>query len=330
MRQLSLFEALCVSDPLKSAITAPDQLEVYDFFAGAGGFSTGAALAGCRVAYACDSCPLALETHRRNHPKTEHQCLSLPSAEAISKLPTDGRRFHVHCSPPCTRFSRMNEVNAVVGNKGASGIEDATHLVEWSLRTMLESQCTSWSLEQVGTIEVIAILKRMRKEYPGRIAYAVIDFALLGVPQNRKRLLAASPPLLARLLRKCSDKRHRSVKEVIDAPRGTHVRHGRSETRSRPRLNRKAGETKMIYQRAGWHDHCRPIHKIGHTVRGRHAPTWVTIFEGKAVSHTVMAPPEIAALQTFPQGYKLPERKSDAYLQVGNAVPPLVAKLLLM
>ena len=330
MRQLSLFEALRVSDPLKSALTAPDQLEVYDFFAGAGGFSTGAALAGCRVAYACDSCPLALETHHRNHPKTEHQCLSLPSAEAISKLPTDGRRFHVHCSPPCTRFSTINHLNASVGNKGASGIENATHLIEWSLRMMLESQCTSWSLEQVGTLEVISVLKRMRKEYPGRIAYAVIDFALLGVPQNRKRLLAASPPLLARLLRKCSKLRHRSVKDVINAPRGTHVRQGMSICAAKLRPNRKPGQTKYVGQKAGWHDHCRPIHKIGHTVRGRHAPTWVTISEGKAVSHTVMAPPEIAALQTFPQGYKLPERKFDAYLQVGNAVPPLVAKLLLM
>ena len=100
MKQQSLFDALGVATPLREPPPA-GVLEVYDFFAGAGGFSTGAAQAGCRAVYACDSCPLALETHRRNHPLAEHQCLELPSAEAVARLPTDGRRFHVHCSPPC-------------------------------------------------------------------------------------------------------------------------------------------------------------------------------------------------------------------------------------
>ena len=39
--------------------TPTGQLEVWDLFAGAGGFSTGAELAGGTVAYACDTWPEA-------------------------------------------------------------------------------------------------------------------------------------------------------------------------------------------------------------------------------------------------------------------------------
>ena len=144
MRQPTLFELLHTPAPCAAA-TAPGQLELYSCFAGAGGFCTGAAQAGCRVVWACDACPLALETHRRNHPSTEHQCMRLPSREAEARLPTDQRRFHVHCSPPCVKLSMMNIPNVAKGNAGARGRSDAMSLVEWSVAFMLASQCTSWA-----------------------------------------------------------------------------------------------------------------------------------------------------------------------------------------
>lgn len=327
MKQQSLFDALGVVTPPRAPTGG--QLEVYDYFAGAGGFSTGAAQAGCRVVYACDSCPLALETHRRNHPSVEHQCLQLPSKQALARLPTDGRRFHIHCSPPCVKLSRINVVNTVAGNVGARGHVAAADMIEWSLEMMLASQCTSWSLEQVGDRAVRAILERVRMRHPKRLAYAVVDLSLLGVPQTRTRLIAAPPALLARLLRKCSAHRVRTVRDAIPRPRGTHVRSGRSIIQVRKRLNPRPGETKWINAVAGWADWCSDIQGPAPTVRARHAHTWVTIRGGKAVNHCVLHPKELAALQTFPKGYKLPDRKFDAYLQVGNAVPPLVARLLL-
>ena len=42
-----------------------------------------------------------------------------------------------------------------------------------------------------------------------------------------------------------------------------------------------------------------------------------------------MSAQDLAALQTFPPDYLLPARKQDACLQVGNAVPPLLAQRLL-
>jgi len=334
MRQPSLFELVKpprINHADASAITSSttEPLEVYDFFAGAGGFSTGARQAGCRVVYVCDNNAEALATHKRNHPEAEHACLTLPSAEAVAKLPTDGRRFHVHCSPPCVKLSRINTPNVVAGNQGARGMDQAADMVEWCLEMMLASQCTSWSLEQVGDHTVQAIVERVRKRYPTRLAYAVIKLEELGVPQTRVRLIAATPTLLAALLRKASRANVRTPRDVIPKPRGTHVRSGRSIVQVRKRLNRKKGETMWINARAGWEDWCTSIDKPAPTVRARHTHAWVTLKDGKAVHHCRMSAQDLAALQTFPPDYQLPARKQDACLQVGNAVPPLLAQRLL-
>ncbi|MGZ0214178.1 MAG: DNA cytosine methyltransferase [Actinomycetales bacterium] len=328
MRQPSLFDVLRIHDP-KTDRPPGDRLELYEYFAGAGGFATGAAQAGCSVVYACDSCPRALETHRLNHPTTQHQCVELPAPEAVAKLPTDGRRFHVHCSPPCVKLSCINHANVAMSNRGARGLDRAVDMIEWSLEMMLASACTSWSLEQVAEPASLEVVERVRQRHPRRVAYAAIDMSLLGVPQKRKRLIAAPPALLARLLRKCSKARVRTVRDVIAAPRGTHVRSGRSEKGRVKRASRREGERQNDYTPAGWGDYCWSIDRPAPTVRARHAHSWVTVRDNTAVDHTVLSPIELAALQTFPKGYKLPARKFDAYMQVGNAVPPLVAKLLL-
>ena len=328
MKQLSLYECCAVANP-KLQEYDDKKLELYDYFSGAGGFSTGAAQAGCRVVYVCDSCPNALETHRRNHRDARHQCAQLPNADAVAQLPTDGRRFHVHCSPPCIKLSPINRVNAFEMRTGTEQQQHAVNMVEWSLNMMLSSCATSWSLEQVASPEVIAALKRARRTHPGKVAWVRLDFALLGVPQNRVRLIAGTPRLVARLQRLCGRSRRRTVRDVLPNARGSHVRHGQSHKGSWLRVNRKPGQTKYVTVKAAWSDNCRSIDQPSPTVRGRHAHTWVTMSAGKVARHTVLLPSELAALQTFPHDYKLPQRKFDAYLQVGNAVPPLVARLLL-
>ena len=107
MRQLSLRASLGC-DEERSACMDNGTIEVWDLFCGAGGFSEGARAAGCRVAFACDSNEEAIKTHRRNHPETVHRCCELPCE---LPLPTDGRLFHLHGSPPCQRFSKINKNN---------------------------------------------------------------------------------------------------------------------------------------------------------------------------------------------------------------------------
>ena len=228
-----------------------------------------------------------------------------------------------------TKLSSINRINAFETSSKTLQLAKATDMVEWSLQMMLSSGCTSWSLEQVASPEVISALKKARRAYPGRVAWARLDFALLGVPQHRVRIIAGSPRLVARLQLLSSSLRKRSVRDAIPNARGNHVRQGCSYTKSWLRPNRKPGQTKYVTVKASWSDNCRSIQKPAHTIRGRHAPTWVTVRNGKAVDHRVFLPHEMAVLQTFPRDYRLPTRKFDAYLQVGNAIPPLVARLLL-
>ena len=47
-------------------------MRVADMFAGAGGFSTGAAMAGAEVVWAANHWRLAVDTHEANHPSTKH------------------------------------------------------------------------------------------------------------------------------------------------------------------------------------------------------------------------------------------------------------------
>ncbi len=45
-------------------------MNAIDLFAGAGGFSTGAAMAGCHVLWAANHWPTAVQWHAANHPGT--------------------------------------------------------------------------------------------------------------------------------------------------------------------------------------------------------------------------------------------------------------------
>jgi DNA (cytosine-5)-methyltransferase 1 len=314
MRQPTL-EALFDTPPAACSDSgAADALEVYDLFCGAGGFSEGARAAGCRVAFACDSDPEALDTHARNHPQTTHVQCTLP---APLPLPTDGRPFHLHGSPPCTKFSSINARNRVTGDK-----DGAVNLVEWYIATALASAATSWSMEQVASRDVLEIVEGVRTRNPTRVAYAVVNFVRLGVPQNRKRVIAGSPALVGNLLRQAEQQPRRSVRDVVAVPRGTHVRSSISWIRKR-----RVG-TRWTYLAASVNDFCHSIDGPSPTLCGQTSQKWVNPRKNDGWFN-VLTPAEMAAIQTFPSTYQLPHKKSVATKQIVNAVPPLVAELML-
>ena len=52
-------------------------MKVVDYFAGLGGFTLGAERAGAHVVHAINHWPVAVEYHRRNHPRVRHACEDL-------------------------------------------------------------------------------------------------------------------------------------------------------------------------------------------------------------------------------------------------------------
>ena len=317
MKQQSIYETLGLAarkDPSHFA----DELEIYDFFSGGGGFGEGARQAGCRVAWACDSCPLALEAHAANHPGCTLLQTTLPLPRAQWPFPTDGRPFHAHFSPPCTQFSKIN-----THGRSDDGLRQATNLVRWSIKTALASGATSWSLEQVCTFRVVALVEAIRKRHPTRVAYARFDLSELGVPQTRTRLLAGSPELIARLMRLRSRSNRRSVSDAIAKPRGTHVRDSRGWIEKRHSFDGRA-----VYTKAAWSDGCHLTTDPSPTVLSGRELSWVTP-SAAGCPHAQLSTPEVAALQTFPLHYRWPRCAKRALRLIGNAFPPLVARLLM-
>lgn len=297
--------------------------DVFDLFCGAGGFSTGARAAGYTVAFACDASAEAIETHRLNHPEAVHWRCTLP-IETIP-FPTDGRRFHVHASPPCQQFSLMRAQSEDA--RDARALRDAGALVRWSIETALASGATSWSLEQVASPRVAAIVEEFRVAHPARVAYGVVRFHLLGVPQTRKRLIAGSPHLVARLLRLQDASRVRGVLAVLPRPRGTHVRHEKAWA-----VTTRRRDGRWNYRPVALAAGARSVDGPAPTVTVTSGMFWVRktadgVF--KRFKDSQLTVREKAALQTFPPSYRLPPCISTCRRLVGNAVPPLVAELLL-
>ena len=327
LRQQDISAMLGAPRSRVSEVLPEGGVDVFDFFCGAGGFSQGAVQAGHRVVFACDSDADALATHARNHPRgCEHRCAMLPLRNI--PYPQDGRPFHLHGSPPCQKFSQVNKRNGAVSEEELAGSEK---LVHWFLKqAMVKSGCTTWSMEEVDSVRIRKILEKFRRKYGNRIDWDVFDFELLGVPQSRVRLIAGTPELIVRLRQLRCDERRRGTSSVIAKPRGTHVRGTRGSTIVRKRRSDEPGTAKNIYKPAGIAFCARPIRKAAETVCAGHAPAWITVEKGnKAHSRRPFTSTECAALQTFPDDYVWPEASAKAIRQIGNAVPPLVAQLLM-
>ena len=323
MIQTSLEKLFGVSP--KKVVSSASSLRIIDLFCGAGGFSTGSVQAGATVLYANDMDEDALETHRRNHPDAIHSSDKLPSAKI--PFPTDGAPFHLHGSPPCQKFSSFNVGRNAKRKQGDR--EHAESLVEWFLRTAISCGATSWSMEEVGSKHVVAIVEKFRKEHKGLVDFDVFELQDFGVPQTRTRLIAGNPELIQRLRRAREECVRRSVKDVISNPRGTHIKNTRTTSSRVKRARPQTGEAKYIYKKARLDEGCHPISSFSPTVIAGVGNMWVTIEEGNAHSKLKLNASEAAALQTFPRTYKWPSKSTLATKQIGNAVPPLVAELLL-
>jgi site-specific DNA-cytosine methylase len=208
----------------------------------------------------------------------------------------------------------------------------ASNLIEWYLNLALGSRATSWSMEQVPTNGVVRIVERVRKRHPKRLTYHVFDLEELGVPQTRKRLIAGTPALVSRLVRMCGTGRLRSVRDVISTGRATHLRSSKGWDCQTLRHIRKPGESKYVYSARPLVPESARVRAVtlpGPTIVTTSQPRWVR-WHNDGFEHLKRVDVKhTAAMQTFPPTHRWPETKHLAYKQIGNALPPLVAELLL-
>jgi DNA (cytosine-5)-methyltransferase 1 len=293
-----------------------------DLFAGAGGFSEGAAMAGINVLWAANHWPEAVEIHAKNHPTTAHLCQDLRQAD-WGAVPTHDVLL---ASPACQ------------GHSLARGKErphhDAMRATAWAV-----VDCAEHHRAPVVLVENVPefakwILFPAWCDAMHRLGYAVaphiVDSADHGVPQHRERLFLV-----------CTQSKHPLH---LDLPRRPLVPIGNfiewdqhtwkpieSPKRSCNTLARVAAGRAKFGERF-----VAPYYSSGSGKTGRSIDRpigtittndrWAVINGDKM---RMLRVSEAKAAMGFRSTYQLPDVHKDAMMMLGNAVVPTVASDLL-
>jgi len=289
-----------------------------DLFAGAGGFSTGATMAGCHVIWAANHWPAAVQWHAANYPDTEHACQDLQQAD-FTTVPAHDILL---ASPSCQ------------GHSPARGKDrphhDAQRATAWAVVT-----CTEVHRPPVVIVENVPAfakwtLYRAWISSMNALGYAlapmVIDAADHGVPQHRQRLFIVATRSQHPIQLRLPHRVQRAAGSVIDLQAGKWTvidRPGRSQRtlarivagRARygdrflaPYYGSGSGETGRSLD--------RPIGTL--TTRAR----WAVINGDRMRMVRAL---EGRDLMGFPADYQLPANEALAWNLLGNAVCPQVA-----
>jgi len=326
---------------------------VIDLFCGAGGLSKGFIDAGFSVVWANDVKKTFLETYKKNHPCTAVVCgdiKKIPS-EKIKKDIGALKADVVIGGPPCQGFSAA----------GMRLIDDPRNALFREFVRVVKDLSPSWVvLENVWNLPIIngGKARKMIIDAFKEIGYRVGDGVLLaadyGVPQMRKRCFFIGtktknriefpgptyPP--GKLFKKHEMIRYKTVRDAIrDLPpiengeshpeipshtvtklnglnleRITHVPEGgyapNIPKRIRPKESKRGGYFYDWYRRLSWDLPSRTIigsDKLFHPEQDRK-----------------LSLREAARLQSFGDDYTFTGPLRQQYLQVGNAVPPKMAK----
>lgn len=97
------------SDPVVHCHSKQSQLIAVDLFAGAGGMSLGAAMAGIDVRLAVEIDPRAAATYAINHPHTPVFQLDIRLLDRGDLPSKRGARTLLFGGPPCQGFSTSNQ-----------------------------------------------------------------------------------------------------------------------------------------------------------------------------------------------------------------------------
>lgn len=294
-------------------------MKVIDLFAGAGGFSTGAVLAGCKVVWAANHWQLAVNTHQANHPEALHLCQDLHQAD-WSQVPDHDLML---ASPACQGHSKARGKDRPH--------HDACRSTAWAVVSCAEIKRPRFILvENVPEFydwELFKIWREALKALGYRINENVFNAVNFGVPQNRARAFILCS-LEQQYQLQSEEKPFRVANEIIDFSAGNWSpigKPGRSAATLRQISNgRIIHGDRFLVAYYGNERNGRSLQKPIGTITTR--DKFAIINNDKMRMLTV---DEARRAMGFPDDYKLPENKRLAMHFLGNAVcPPVAAGLI--
>lgn len=291
-------------------------MRAIDLFAGAGGFSTGALMAGCEVAWAANHWPEAVAIHAANHPGAIHACQDLHQAD-WTQVPA----HDLLLASPCCQ-----------GHSKARGKDrphhDAQRSTAWAVVSAAEChKPEALIVENVPEFLDWALFPAWQHALNAlgyTLAPHIIDAADHALPQNRRRVFIVGTRSASPIRLHLPKREHVPVARIIDfnAGRWSPIdKPGRSPaTLARIAAGRAAHGHRFLTayygNEKGGRSLARPVGTI--TTRDR----WAVI-DGDRMR--MLSVDECRLAMGFPNTYRLPHRARDAMQMLGNAVCPPVA-----
>ena len=329
-------------------------IAVVDFFSGCGGTALGFEQAGMSIVGAIDNDSDAVGTYRRNFPGAtvlERDIRTVQVEEVAALMPTVGATLFSGCAP-CQPFSKQNQVRKSTDPRRFLLAEFERFIVKLLPEFVVVENVPG--LQKLGNsapfVDFVQALRRAGYE----VESAVLSALQYGVPQVRRRLvLIASrvgqvrmpmpthgpggappstvrdwifdlPPLPAGGLDR-NDVDHAAMKLSplnVRRIRATPQGGGRGDWKSALLLNCHQNHDghSDVYGRLAWD---RPAAAI--TTR---CLSYSNGRFGHPEQHRAISLREAACLQTFPRSFRFLGTLTSRGRQVGNAVPPLLARRL--
>ncbi len=294
-------------------------MKAIDLFSGAGGFSTGATMAGCEVVWAANHWQEAVTVHALNHPNAEHVCQDLHQA-IWEEVPAHDILL---ASPCCQGHSKAR------GKQNGNPQHDASRSTAWAVVSAAEYHRPEFAvIENVPEFASWPLYPawRMAMESLGYcLSPHIIDSANHEVPQNRERVYIVATRSKNPIMLQFPVREYVHATSFIDFNAGNWT--PIDKPRRAPNTLRRIAEGRRVHgqrfissyygNERGGRSINRPIGTI--TTRDRHA-----IIDGDRMR--MLSAQECRAAMGFPAGYQLPNQHRLAVHMLGNAVCPPVAR----
>ena len=286
-----------------------------DLFCGAGGTSTGAVLAGAKILAAVNHWPRAVATHQANHPATLHLCEDAAIVDPTT-LPAHDLLL---ASPSCTGHTRARGTDRPH--------HDAARATAWCVIRVAEAQRPRViAVENVPEMLRWTLYRAWRMALTDlgyRVSEQVLDAADCGTPQERQRLIIVASRTRRPIFVAPGQEPRIAARSCLDLDGGSWTQTAQWCERSRARIARAqeqhGSDVLVPYygSSTGGRSLDRPIGTL--TTVDRYA--LVRGDRGRMLSVD-----EMRRLSGFPDGYVLTGTKREQTAQLGNAVPPPLAR----
>ncbi|KAL3422296.1 C-5 cytosine-specific DNA methylase [Phlyctema vagabunda] len=294
---------------------AGQKLTYGDGFCGAGGSTQGAKMAGLDVRWGFDFSKDPCATWQHNFPGAT--CYPMHSQEFCS-LPVDEKKCLVdilHLSPPCQYFSPAHTRDGKDDEMNTASLYACGAVIE-QVRPRIVTLEQTFGICYKRFEYYLNSLIHQFVALGFSVRWAIVYFPTWGLPSRRNRLIVIAacpgevlpdmPPAIRSLNGENGLKRFATVNEALEKVR-THLRYNRKD----PSVDKETKYPNPKPQYDGNESLRRAMTTNG---GGNYHPDGTRDFTLR----------EYAVLQGFPANYKF--KGKSIKKQIGNAVPPVVAK----